>query len=210
MRENVELHGETGRLAAHLYLPQGTPPFPAVVLCHGITSCKDNCTDMAEFLQGEGFAVLASNCRRHGESEGALDGDAWRDVGTVLDYLQAPSEVDAEGIALVGSSMGAHNGLRAAAEYPALRALATFNTVPSAVLRQGLLNADYWHWIHMGGGHVNVALPGYLLYLEENDVFGLPARIQCPIFLIRARDDEFVPYTVSEKLYTSASESRRL
>jgi len=218
MRESLTLQGKAGHLAAHFYQPQGTPPFPAVVLCHGIASCKDNYTDIAEFLQTaslgageEGFAVLAYDCRGHGESGGALDSDAWQDVGTVLEYLQRRPDVDVDRIALVGSSMGAHNGLRAAAEYPALRTLAIFNTAPSAVLKRGLLSADYWHHIHMGGGQVRVALPDYLLYLEQNDIFDLPARnAPRPILFIHARDDEFVPYTVSEKLYASAPDGSRL
>lgn len=211
MRESLALQGKAGCLAAHFYLPQGTPPFPAVVLCHGITSCKDNYADIAEFLQSQGFAVLAYDCRGHGQSAGALDGDAWQDVGTALEYLQTRPEVDVYRIALVGSSMGAHNGLRAAAEYPAVRALAIFNTAPSAVLKQGLLSARYWHSIHMGGGEVRVALPDYLLYLEQNEIFDLPARIAPrPILFIHARDDEFVPYTVSEKLFATAPEGSRL
>jgi pimeloyl-ACP methyl ester carboxylesterase len=205
------LRGEAGRLAADFCLPQGAPPYPAVVLCHGITSCKDNYTDIAEFLQAAGFAVLAYDCRGHGQSEGALDAEAWRDVATALEYLQGRPEVDAGRIALVGSSMGAHNGLRAAAEYPDLRTLVIFNTAPSGVLKQGLLSADYWHWIHLGGGSVNIAMPHYLMYLEENDVFDLPPRLAPrPIFFIHARDDPIVPYAVSEKLYAIAPQGSRL
>jgi pimeloyl-ACP methyl ester carboxylesterase len=211
MRENVELQGQAGRLAAHYYRPQGTPPFAAVVTCHGITSCKDNYTDIAQFLQREGFAVLVYDCRGHGKSKGALDGEAWHDVGTALEYLLPRPEVDAGRIALVGSSMGAHNGLRAATEYSDLRALVSFNTAPSTVLRQGLLSADYWHWIHAGGGSVNVALPEYLLYLEQNEIFDLPPRISPrPIFFIHARDDPIVPYSVSEQLYATAPQGSRL
>nr|MBC7243810.1 alpha/beta hydrolase [Chloroflexota bacterium] len=211
MRENIELVGNVGRLAAHFYLPEGTPPFPTVVLCHGITSCKENYADIAQFLQGEGFAVLAYDCRGHGQSEGALDGQAWQDVGTILSYLQSRLEVDSGRIALVGSSMGAHNGLRAAAEYPSLRTVVAFCTAAGEQLKSGLLNADYWHWIHLSGGKVRVTLPDYLLYLESADIFDLPARIRPrPIFFIHACDDEFVPYTVSERLYALASEDSRL
>jgi pimeloyl-ACP methyl ester carboxylesterase len=211
MRETVQLQGRAGLLAAHFYPPQGKSPFPAVMLCHGITSCKDNYTDIAEFLQTEGFAVLAYDCRGHGESGGALDGHAWQDVGTVLEYLQTRPDVDSDRIALVGSSMGAHNGLRAAAEYPAVRTLVVFNTAPSALLKEGLLSADYWHHIHLEGGQVRLVLPDYMLYLEQNDIFDLPARLMPrPILFIHARDDEFVPYTVSEKLYASAPEGSRL
>jgi hypothetical protein len=182
-----------------------------VVLCHGLTSCKDNYADIAEFLQREGFAVLAYDCRGHGESEGGLDGEAWQDVGTALDYLQTRPEVDGERLALVGTSMGAHNGLRAAAEYSVLRTMVLFNTAPGKLLRLGLLNANYWYAIQMSGGHVRVALPDYLLYLEGEDIYDLPSRIRPrPIFFIHARDDQFIPYTVSEKLHAAASEDSRL
>ncbi|MBC7233546.1 MAG: alpha/beta hydrolase [Chloroflexi bacterium] len=211
MREKVDLVGRVGRLAAHFYLPEGTEPFPTVVLCHGITSCKENYADIAQFLQQEGFAVLAYDCRGHGESEGALDGQAWQDVGTVLDYLDARPEVDKRRIALVGASMGAHNALYAAAEYPSVRTVVTFCTAAGEQLKAGLLSADYWHWIHASGGQVRVTLPDYLLYLETVDIFDLPARISPrPIFFIHARDDEFVPYTVSERLYAVASKDSRL
>jgi pimeloyl-ACP methyl ester carboxylesterase len=211
MRENVQLEGNAGRLAAHFYLPQGRPPFAGVVVCHGFTSCKDKYADIAEFLQGEGFAVLAYDCRGHGESEGGLDGQAWQDVGTALAYLQTRPEVDAERLALVGSSMGAHNGLRAAAEYPLLRTVVAFNTAPGELLKLGLLSADYWYAIQFMGGKVRVALPDYLLYLEGEDIYDLPSRIRPrPIFFIHARDDPFIPYSVSERLHAAASEDSRL
>jgi fermentation-respiration switch protein FrsA (DUF1100 family) len=211
VRENVELEGNSGRLAAHFYVPTGTPPFPAVVLCHGLTSCKDNYADMAGFLAGEGLAVMAYDCRGHGESEGGLDGEAWQDVATVLHYLQSRPDVDADRLALAGSSMGAHNALRAAAEYAAIRTVVAFNTAPGELLKHGLLSADYWYAIHLTGGQVSVTLPDYLLYLQGEDIYGLPSRIRPrPIFFIHARDDEFIPFGVSERLHAAASEDSRL
>jgi pimeloyl-ACP methyl ester carboxylesterase len=119
--------------------------------------------------------------------------------------------VDAGRIAVIGSSLGAHNGLRAAAEYPELRAVVALNTAPRELLKAGLLNAQYWHAIHLSGGRVRVVLPDYLLYLEDEDIYDLPTRIHPrPIFFIHARDDEFIPYTVSERLHAVASEDSRL
>lgn len=211
MREKVQLAGSAGRLAAHFYVPSGTPPFPAVVVCHGMTSCKEKYADIAEFLQGEGFAVLVYDCRGHGESEAGLDGQAWQDVGTALAYLQTRQEVDAERLALVGSSMGAHNGLRAAVHYPLLRAVVAFTAAPSELLKTGLLTANYWYAIQFMGGQVRVTLPDYLLYLEGEDIYDLPSRIRPrPIFFIHARDDEFIPYKVSERLHAAASDDSRL
>jgi fermentation-respiration switch protein FrsA (DUF1100 family) len=155
--------------------------------------------------------VLTTDCHGRGQSQGALDGQAWRDVGTALADLQRRPEVHGARIALVGSSTGAHNGLRAASEYPALRTLVTPNTAPSAVLKQGLLSGEYWHSRCTGGGRANVALPDYLIYLEQNDIIDLPARIAPrPILFIHARDDPFVPFSVSQKLYARAPQGSRL
>ncbi len=192
-------------------MPLGEPPFPTVVLCHGLTSCKENYANLARFLQAEGLAVLAYDCRGHGESEGALDGLAWQDVGAVLDYLQARPEVDAGRLGLLGSSMGAHNGLCAAAEYPLLRTVVAFCTASEVALQFGLLNPDYWHAIRQSAGRVRVALPDYLLYLESHNIYDVVRQIRSrPIFFIHARDDEFVPYTVSERLRAAAGEASRL
>ena len=211
MYEKLQLSGQAGRLAAHFYPPAAKGPVPGIVLSHGITSCKENYADIAEFLQGQGFAVLAYDCRGHGESDGALDGNAWQDVATALTYLQGRPEVDPKRVGLVGSSMGAHNGLRAAAELPTLGTVVAFCTAPGEQIQQGLLNADYWHWIQLSGGHVRVALPEYLLYLESANLQDLPQRIgPRPILFIHARDDEFVPYSVSERLYALAAEGSRL
>lgn len=211
MPENVQLKGKAGRLAAHLYLPPATPPFPTVVVCHGISSCKEKYADIAEFLQGAGFAVLVYDCRGHGESEAGLDGLAWQDVGTALAYLQTRPEVDVDRLALVGSSMGAHDGLRAAAQYPLLRAVVAFTTAPGELLKLGLLNANYWYAIQFMGGQVRVTMPDYLLYLEGEDIYDLPSRIRPrPVFFIHARDDEFIPYAVSQRLHAAAGEDSRL
>jgi len=210
-RLNVALKGGAGRLAAHFYLPPGEPPFCGVVLCHGITSNKENYADLASFLRGEGFAVLCFDCRGHGQSQGGLDGSAWQDVLTAVDYLAQREEVDAERLAVVGSSMGAHNGLRAAAESPAVRTVVALNTSTSEVLLQGLLDRQYWHWIHLSGGRVRITLPDFLVYLEGENSYELPRMIQPrPLFFIHARDDELVPYAVGEKLRAQASEGSRL
>jgi fermentation-respiration switch protein FrsA (DUF1100 family) len=211
MREKVEFQGGAGRLAGDLYVPEAVPPFPTVLLCHGLTSCKENYADIAHLLQQEGFGALAYDCRGHGESGGALDGEAWRDVGKALEYCRQHPHVDAQRIGLLGSSLGAHNGLRAAADYPLLRTVVAFCTAPGQLLKMGLLNPDYWHLIEASGGRVRLSLPGYLTYLEGEDIWDLPARIQPrPILFVHARDDELIPCAVSERLYATAGEASRL
>jgi pimeloyl-ACP methyl ester carboxylesterase len=54
-------------------------------------------------------------------------------------------------------------------------------------------------------------LPDYLAYLQGEDIYDLPARMRPrPIFFIHARDDELIPYQISERLRAAASEDSRL
>jgi len=212
MPEQCWLAGKSGRLAAQLYLPeQEVASSPGVVLCHGLTSNKENYAGLARTLQGEGLAALAFDCRGHGESEGERDGRAWEDVLTALDCLRGRAEVDASKLALLGSSLGAHNALCAAVECPDVRALVAFCPASEMALQYGLFDPQYWHDIAASGSRVRVALPDYLLYLERHNLYDVVARIRPrPIFFIHARDDEFVPYTISERLHARAGPGSRL
>ncbi len=92
-----------------------------------------------------------------------------------------------------------------------LRALVAFCTAPGEVLKRGLLSAEFWHQIQASGGGVRVMLPDYLAYLQGEDIYDLPARMRPrPIFFIHARDDELIPYQISERLRAAASEDSRL
>ena len=211
VHERVQLQGNAGCLATHLYLPEGRPPFPAVILCHGLTSSKENYADLAKFLQGQGFVALAFDCRGHGESDGGLDGMAWQDVGTALAYLRTRPEVVAGRIGVVGASMGAHNALCAAAEHPELRTVVALCTASEITIEYGLLDPEHWREIQQSGGQVRVTLPDYLTYLEKHNIYQVVARIRPrPVFFIHARDDEFVPFSVSERLHAQAGDGSRL
>ncbi len=209
--EKLILRGGAGRLAVHLYLAEASTPSPAVILCHGLTSCKENYADLAKFLRRQGFVALAFDCRGHGESDGGLDGQAWQDVGTALAYLRTRSEVDPEHIGAVGASMGAHNALCAAAEHPELRTVVALCTASEIILQYGLFDPEHWHEIQHSGGQVRVTLPDYLAYLERHNIYQVVPRIRPrPVFFIHARDDEFVPFTVSERLHAVAGSGSRL
>jgi fermentation-respiration switch protein FrsA (DUF1100 family) len=58
---------------------------------------------------------------------------------------------------------------------------------------------------------VRVALPDYLAYLETHNLYQVVARIPPrPVFFIHARDDEFVPFSVSDRLHAQAGKESRL
>ncbi|MBN1179217.1 MAG: alpha/beta fold hydrolase [Anaerolineae bacterium] len=102
---------------------------PGVLLLHALGGHKEDWATLATQLQEAGYGVLALDARGHGESGGTFDPQADGDL-LVDDVLRAwavlayQPEVDPERTAMVGASIGANLGLRAAALEPTVRAVA--------------------------------------------------------------------------------------
>jgi alpha-beta hydrolase superfamily lysophospholipase len=112
-------------IAATLY-ETANRPAPAVVLVHMLSRSKDEWIPIAERLQDEGATVLAFDLRGHGGSSGSAArlGPMVSDVRSAVEWLstRAPSRPSA--IGLVGASLGANLAAQAAADLPAVRAVA--------------------------------------------------------------------------------------
>jgi dipeptidyl aminopeptidase/acylaminoacyl peptidase len=114
MIKDVNLRVDGLKIVGQLYLPEGRePPYPAVILCHGIPSVTVDPTDggyplLAETISRDGLAVYTFRFRGSGESEGNFDIAGWdRDLQAAIDYLYSQPEIDNSRIALVGFSAGA-------------------------------------------------------------------------------------------------------
>jgi dienelactone hydrolase len=160
-----------GTLAAYLYLPSGTGALPGLVLNHGSTvhpGTSDFCRPgTAAVLTAWGYAVLLPHRRGYGNSEGLpwrqevtaefgtaeydralaarLAGEA-ADVVAAVGWLGARPEVDADRLAVIGSSFGGTVSLLAAARLPGLRCAVDFagaamNWERTPALRAGMLEA---------------------------------------------------------------------
>jgi len=104
------------RLAFTLDLPQGTPPFPAVVLGHGSgKTTRDQLLWASRHLTALGFAVLRFDKRGVGESTGTYvfvgtKDSPWvfpqlaSDVAAGVRFLRTRPEIDGRRIGLLGSS----------------------------------------------------------------------------------------------------------
>ena len=110
--EGFSLAIEGFSLAGQLYVPQGSGPFPALCICHGVPRGGVSDPDdpgypaLAERFCEAGFATAIFNFRGSGESGGNFDILGWtRDLGAVLDHLAARRDV--AGIAVMGFSGGA-------------------------------------------------------------------------------------------------------
>lgn len=114
--EEVTFEVEKTKLHGWLYLPEKSEgPAPAVIMAHGMGGVKRMGLDAtAARFQKEGFAVLVFDYRYHGESEGEPRGLIWipdqqADYRGAMEYLKSRREINAEKIALWGTSLsGGH------------------------------------------------------------------------------------------------------
>lgn len=129
-RADVRFPSGDTTCAGWLYHPPGAPggPRPAVVLGHGLGAVKEMGLDpYARRFAEAGYVALAFDYRHFGESGGQprqlLDPsrqlDDW---AAALAYVRGLDEVDAERVAIFGSSFGGGHVIRVAARDPRVAA----------------------------------------------------------------------------------------
>lgn len=92
------------------------PPYPGVLVCHGLTSDSTELRQAAATLSGRGLATMIFDFRGHGRSGGVCDRSQHLDVLDALRHLKRLPLVNGKRIGLVGHSSGARAALLAASE----------------------------------------------------------------------------------------------
>ena len=152
-RQDVLIPMDDGvRIAATLYLPDGSPPadgWPAIVLLHGLAGNRTHMNTLAETygLVGQRFAVLAFDARGHGESGGLVTIDGPREIAdarAVHAWLAARPDVADARIGAWGISYGGGailNSLVAGVPWRAVFVAETWTDLYSALMPQGLVKS---------------------------------------------------------------------
>jgi uncharacterized protein len=111
------------------WIPQADPTAPAVVLVHGVQSCRREANVLlpAGMLYKAGFSVFLMDLRDHGDSEGddarfAAGSEEYLDVLGGWDWVRAQG-VPAARIGLAGMSFGSLNAIVAGGEEPQVQAV---------------------------------------------------------------------------------------
>lgn len=121
-RESVVLENEGLKLFGIFHRPHATPPFPALLICHGLGGHKAGkyrlYVTLAEQLCKAGFAVFRFDFRGSGDSEGdfsdmTIESEV-SDAMVAFRYLKSRPDVDPKRVGLFGRSVGGMVGLIAA------------------------------------------------------------------------------------------------
>jgi len=150
-QRDVEITTPDGVCDATLHTPEGTGPWPAVIMFPDAGGKRPTFHEMAQRLADLGYAVLLPNVfYRVGEYEpfdmktvfsdpaerarimkmveGLSKEEAARDIGAMLDFLAEQPEVAGTAVGVTGYCMGGGLALTAAGRYPdRVRAAAAFH-----------------------------------------------------------------------------------
>ena len=190
-------------LAYALFLPDGEPDVGVLIL-HGAGSAKESHFDFARGCRADGMAALAFDARGHGRSEGRFGPGAFDDVLAMVSLLRS----HAPSVALRGSSMGGFQAIHAAAQARdggvPLSAVVAICPAPGAGLVRFLRSGQRIEF----ECDIEACEP----WLESLDTFEAAGALgpDTALLLMHARGDEQVPCAVSEQIYDSAVEPKRL
>ena len=223
MIKDANLAVDSLTIVGQLYWPEDMdPPYPAVILCHGIPSGLVDPTDggyplLAKTISEEGFAVYTFRFRGTGASQGNLDIAGWtHDLKAVIDYLWGLPEIDHGRLSLVGFSAGASVSIYVAAQDKrvssiiACAAPANFNAISEPGKSQ--LTLDYFRKIGIIRDpdfppSVAEWLNGFRRINALHSVADIAPR---PLLLLHAKGDAVVPVSNAEKLYEAAGEPKQI
>jgi uncharacterized protein len=191
--------GELNGLAYALFLPQERAR-AGVLILHGAGSAKESHFDFARGCRADGIAAIAYDARGHGRSQGDFGPSAIDDALAMVELLRA----HAGPIALRGSSMGGFQALHAGARERSLCAVVAICPAPEELLLRGLRSCEEPRF------RCDIAATEE--WLASMDVHRAVAAFgpRTGLLLLHARGDEQVPWTVSEELYESAHQPKRL
>ena len=184
------------KLAGMLYRPDGAPR-GALLVCHGAGSRKENHQLMGEQAAAAGLAALTFDFRGHGQSDGVMGPDGWRDAVAAGELLVRLS--GAPWLAARGASRGGCLLLQAAHARPQLfRSLVLLCPADGASLLRGLDRLE-----EPGGEDDEYSArfdaPALRPFLARLDLIAL-GRDLPRVLLAHARDDTDVPFAHSERL----------
>ncbi len=117
---------------AILYTPEGTGPFPALVVIHEWWGLNDWVKEQASKLSDEGYVTLAIDLYRgkvattpevaHELMRGVPDDRSARDLHTAVEFLKSQPDVKKDRIGAIGWCMGGGYALDVALQEPTLAA----------------------------------------------------------------------------------------
>ena len=184
---------------------------PTIIVLHTLGRTREDMLHFTMPLLHHGFNLVYLDMRSHGESGGEFftyGYHEWRDVSSVVDYLEARGDQYQDSIFVLGASAGSAVAISAAARDHRLAGLVTiaaFADLESMISYQAAILPAFWRQrtIRKAEGIANFSI-------EETAAFKLIREVNCPVFLAHGTADWYVPFSSAETLYANVSSTKQL
>lgn len=183
--------------------------FKYVLVCHGYTSKAKHMAGFVNKFYSLGYNVLAADARAHGDSEGTKIGMGWPERFDVIEWIKLIISWDSNAqIILHGVSMGAATVLMASGEeLPENVKVIIADCGYTSEWDEFKCEANALHipWFPV----LNAA--SVLSRLRDGYDFKQASALEkvkqsrIPTLFIHGSDDELVPYSMLDKLYSAAA-----
>ena len=211
-----KVDGEPRMIPCWLYKPPGDGPFPVVISIHGGPEGQAQPAFSSTYqlwLEKLGVAVLVPNVRGssgYGKTYVRLDNgfqreDSVKDIGALLDWIEAQPSLDQERVAVFGGSYGGYMVLASAVHYSdRLKAAVDIVGISSFVTflentqdyRRDLRRVEY-------GDERD---PEMRAHLEQISPVNNVEKIKIPMFVVQGENDPRVPVTEAIQMVAALRE----
>ena len=217
--EQVRFRSRRGDVTLDGWYLVGRGGMPVVIFVHGISSNRtgEGMTELACMLNARGYGALLFDLRGHGVSgEGTMSG-GWHermDVLGAFDYLRGRG-VSTDSIGVLGMSVGAATAALAAAAEPRIRAAvldSPFARVSELIENETGLRTPIPKWLARLFKPAAIFLARRLYDIDVNAIAPEEdvARLDYPVLVIAAPDDDRIPASHGVRVHAAASEGSEL
>jgi dipeptidyl aminopeptidase/acylaminoacyl peptidase len=200
-------------IPADYYRPRGQGPFATVIYVHGgpERQSRPSFNPFFQYLAAQrNVAVIAPNLRGStgyglkymGLDDGTKRMDVIADVGALLDWITAQSELAEDRVAIIGVSYGGFVTLASLIEYGD-RLVAGANIVGVADIEGLLLNTGEYRRYLRRREYGDERDEATAAWMREVSPLRRAAEITQPLFIAHGVNDPRVPVTIAEQLATT-------
>lgn len=193
---------------------EADPAAPAVVLVHGLGSCKFAVTQLAPagMLARNGLNVLLIDVRDAGDStfedgKSAIGNEEYLDVLGAVDWLRDEKGIPAGRVGVFGNSLGAATALIAFSQEPAIGAVfvdSPFDNLPQ-IIREELVRENYPQFLFRSGVWAAWLISGDRL-LAFNPSEALTSANGRPIYIVHGTADDRIGVHHTRQLQAKAAQ----
>ena len=213
----VEEDGSQREIPAFYYKPRGAGPHPVLIYIHGGPESQFNPAFIATFqyyVNEMGMAVLAPNVRGsagYGKSYLTLDNgfkreDSVKDIGALLDWVDAQPELDSERVGVMGGSYGGYMVLASMFHYND-RLKAGIDIVGISSFVTFLENTQDYRRDLRRSEYGDERDPEMRAFLEEISPLNNADQITSPMLIAQGFNDPRVPVGESEQMVAAIREN---